>query len=192
MSHTIYFISHPDVEINPTIPVTQWPLSARGITRMTTGLQLPWINSITSVYCSAERKALDGADILADHLNLQYQVLSDLGENDRSATGYLKADEFERTADEFFTSPDTSIRGWETAQSAQDRIVRTVRHIDTIDETSGTIAIISHGAVGTLLYYALENEPINRRWDQPGQGGGNFMELRFSPFTHCAWWKPID
>jgi len=37
----VYFVTHPDVEIDPAVPVPQWPLSARGRARMTTLLAKP-------------------------------------------------------------------------------------------------------------------------------------------------------
>jgi len=55
--------------------------------------------------------------------------VSPLGENDRSATGYLEPQEFETTANAFFAYPERSIRGWETAQAAQTRIVEAVHDL---------------------------------------------------------------
>jgi broad specificity phosphatase PhoE len=53
---------------------------------------------VRCVYASNERKARDGAEILADILGLGgYSVVDDLGENDRSVTGYLPTQEFEMT-----------------------------------------------------------------------------------------------
>jgi len=49
-----------------------------------------------------------------------------LGENDRSATGFLARDEFEATVNAFFAYPQDSIRGWEPAVDAQARIVRAI------------------------------------------------------------------
>ena len=36
--------------------------------------------------------------------------------------------------------------------------------------TAGDLAIVSHGGVGTLLLCDLPGVPIDRRYDQPGQG----------------------
>ena len=120
---TIYFITHPEVVIDPTVPVPDWPLSERGINRMKQLLTQPWVKDVRAIYCSTEQKAIDGARILADHLALSYEMREDLGENDRSATGYLPKEEFEATADQFFAQPDQSVRGWETATAAQQRLV---------------------------------------------------------------------
>ena len=72
------------------------------------------------------------------------------------------------------------------------RIVRAVEKIVRTDKTAGAIAIVSHGAVGTLLYCHLAGEPIDRRWDQPPNGGGNFYRFTLSPRTVYSWWRAID
>src|SRR5262249_3840496 len=91
---TVYFITHPEVVIDPSVPVPQWPLSAQGLARMRLLLRQPWVAQITAVYCSTEQKAVDGATVLAAHLGLPVSPVADLSENDRSATGYLPAPEF--------------------------------------------------------------------------------------------------
>jgi broad specificity phosphatase PhoE len=170
------------------VPVPRWPLSELGKQRMRAGLQQPWVREVTSVYCSAEQKAIDGAAILAEHLSLPFHEVEALGENDRSATGFLPPDESERVADEFFARPHESVRGWERAVDAQSRIVRAVEQI----QDDGTVAIVSHGAVGTLLYCHLAGEAIARRWDQPPNGGGNYYRFTLSPRAAHFWWRVFD
>jgi broad specificity phosphatase PhoE len=189
---TLYLITHPNVVISRHVPVPRWPLSELGKQRMRAGLKQPWVREVTSVYCSTEQKAIDGAEILAQHLALNYSRIEELGENDRSATGFLPPEEFERVADEFFRSPELSVRGWERAIDAQSRIVRAVARIAETDKTQGAIAIVSHGAVGTLLYCHLAGEPIDRRRDQPPNGGGNFYGFTLSPRAVHSWWRAID
>lgn len=159
---------------------------------MRAGLAQPWVREISSIYCSTEQKAIDGARILADHLGLSFAQIEDLGENDRSATGFLPPAEFERVADQFFASPTLSVRGWERAVDAQARIVRAVKRISGNESSKGAIAIVSHGAVGTLLYCNLASVPIDRRWDQPANGGGNYFRFTLSPRAAYSWWQPID
>jgi broad specificity phosphatase PhoE len=187
---TFYFITHPNVVISRDVPVPRWPLSELGKQRMRAGLRQPWIREVTSIYCSTEQKAIDGAQILGSHLSIAVQQVADLGENDRSATGFLPPDEFERVADQFFGSPDQSIGGWERAMDAQNRIVRAVEKIGQTE--NGNVAIVSHGAVGTLLYCHLANQPIGRRWDQPPNGGGNYYRFTLSPRAAHFWWRPFD
>ena len=185
---TRYFISHPNVVVSREVPVPRWPLSELGKKRMRTGLRQPWVKDIGAIYCSTEQKAIDGAEILAQHLGLGFTQIEDLGENDRSATGFLPPDEFERVADQFFARPHESVRGWERAVDAQARIVRAVGRI----RDDATVANVSHGAVGTLLYCHLTGQPIDRRWDQPPNGGGNYYSFTLSPRVAHGWWRPID
>ena len=189
---TIYFLTHPNVKIDPMVPVPQWPLSERGRERMEQGLRQPWVPEITAIYSSTEQKAIDGAEMLAQHLGLDFTQIEALGENDRSATGFLPPDEFEQVANIFFAHPDASVRGWETAHAAQNRIVSAVEALVAADTTDGPIAIVSHGAVGTLLYCHLTGEAIHRRWDQPPNGGGNYFAFTLEPRAAHFHWKPID
>ena len=103
-------------------------------------------------------------------------VDAELGEHDRSATGFVLPQEFEALADACFAEPERSVRGWETAADAQQRIVRAV---DRVLERArlvpgatedGSVVIAAHGGVGTLLQCALRGVAIDRRFDQPGQG----------------------
>ena len=187
----VYFITHPDVTIDPAEPVPDWPLSRRGRARMTRASALPWVAGIGSIWCSTERKARDGADILAAHLNLPVTALAELGENDRSATGYLPRAEFEAVADQFFANPDQSIRGWETAVAAQRRIVAAIEPI-CATSCSGGIALVSHGGVGTLLLCHLRGDPIGRAHDQPANNGGNFFAFDAATRRLHHGWRPID
>ena len=170
----VHFITHPDVLIDPAVPVPRWALSARGRARMRAALMQPWAAGIAAVHCSTEQKAIDGAAILADARGLGITLHADLGENDRSATGYLPKAAFEATADAFFANPDASIRGWERAVDAQLRVVRAIGRI-LAGPVPGDIAIVAHGAVGALLLCALAGIAITRAADQPpGSGGFRF------------------
>src|SRR5580658_8724580 len=126
---TVFFITHPDVLIDPTVPVPEWRLNARGIVRMRAMLSQNWIPAITHVVSSEEQKAIDGAAILAEHLGLPRATHKGLGENDRSSTGYLPQPEFESLADAFFAHPEQSAHGWERALDAQARIVAAMHDV---------------------------------------------------------------
>jgi broad specificity phosphatase PhoE len=188
----IYFVTHPEVVINASIPVTDWSLSEVGIGRMRRLLSADWVKSIRSIYCSTEKKAVDGAVILSEHLNIPCTMVEALGENDRTSTGYLPPQQFETMADQFFASPSVSIRGWETAESAQKRIVKAVTEIVETDNKNGSIAIVSHGAVGALLLCHLNQWSISRDHDQPGAGGGNYFSFSKKRFEVQQGWTPIE
>ncbi|WP_237180631.1 histidine phosphatase family protein [Roseomonas haemaphysalidis] len=165
----LHFITHPEVMIDPLVPVPRWGLAPLGIARMRALAALPEMAAVQSVWASTEAKAIEGAGILAGRLGLPVQVHAGLGENDRDATGYLPEAEFQRTADAFFASPDQSIRGWERAVDAQARIVGAIGAV-LAAAPPGPVAVVAHGGVGALLRAHLAGAPISRSWDQPGAG----------------------
>ena len=193
----VHFITHPEVAIDPSVPVPDWPLSARGLARTQAMLARPWLTGIGALFSSEERKARDMAAILARHLNLGVTEIEGLGENDRSATGYLPPAEFEATADAFFAHPAQSIRGWERAMDAQARIVAAVDRALSRPGLGpgpgpGDVAIIAHGGVGALLLCHLRGVPISRALDQPGAGGGNLFTFDAATRTPLSGWRRIE
>jgi broad specificity phosphatase PhoE len=160
---TVYFITHPDVVIDPSVPVPGWPLSPRGRMRMSGVLEQQWASGVRVIYCSTEQKAIDGAAIMSDALGIPYTAVPELGENDRSATGYLPGPEFDAVVGEFFRQPQESVRGWERAIDAQSRMVAATMAVLRSSPVEGDMAIVAHGGVGTLLLCHLSGSPINRR-----------------------------
>ena len=79
-------------------------------------LARPWVAGLRAVYCSDERKATDGAAILAGHLGIDYVELADLGEVDRSSTGFLPEAEHAEAARLLFERPNESVRGADPAR----------------------------------------------------------------------------
>jgi broad specificity phosphatase PhoE len=189
---TVFFITHPDVVIDPTMPVTSWPLSARGHARMHACLRQPSVRGIRRIVCSQERKAIDSAMILDGGVGIGFTTLAGLGENDRSATGYLPRVEFEAVADQFFAFPEQSIRGWERAADAQRRIVRAFETVLALSIPDTDTAIVSHGAVGALLICHLEGVPISRAEDQPAGSGGYYYAIDPQRRLLRHGWTPID
>ncbi len=188
----IVFITHAEVEIDAEVPVTKWGLSDKGRNRHEAFNPFLSGLGIAEIHCSAEQKAIDGAAIAARHFGKEYRVLAALHENDRSATGYLPPEEFEKTADLFFANPERSVRGWEKAVDAQQRIVSAVESIDAGNSTAGNLAIVSHGGVGALLLGHLQNLPISRQLDQPGSGGGNYFMFQRRTGTLIQGWHSIS
>ena len=123
------------------------------------------MSKVTSVWSSTEAKAIEAAGILAARLGLGVNVDEDLGENDRSATGFLPPDEFENVADAFFAEPEKSILGWERAIDVQRRGENAVERI-LAQHGRGDIAMVAHGAIGTLLLCRYMKIPISRNADQ--------------------------
>ncbi len=185
---TAFFITHPEVTIEPTTPVPQWRLSDRGIRRMRDFAASPALRSLTAVWASTEAKAIEAAGLLAAGFGLPVGVHAGLAENDRSSTGFLPPAEFGAVADMFFSAPDRSVRGWERASDAQRRVVAAVHEI-VANHEAGDIALVAHGGVGTLLLCHLLGVPISRSRDQPGQGHVFAFDAATRRIIHD--WRPI-
>ena len=175
MSALIRYLTHPQVEIDPAVPVPCWRLSATGRARAQELAETGRLSGTTQVISSGERKAIETAGIIAAKLNVELEVREAMHENDRSTTGFLEPDVFEAVAGEFFARPLISVRGWERAIDAQSRIVREVEHVLARNKP-GDVLFVGHGAVGTLLFCHYSGLSIDRAHDQPA-GGGNFFSF---------------
>ena len=189
---SLIFITHPEVVIDPDQPITEWPLNSIGRARMERFADLIADRNVTAVYASTERKARDGAAIVAERLGLPYQAHEDLGENDRSATGFIAPPEFWEVVREFFGRPHESIRGWERAIDAQTRIVKAVSRILREDQTSGDMVVVSHGAVGCLLTAHLQKVEIGQETRPQHPGGGCFIVIDRDSFTLTQDWRTVE
>lgn len=187
----LIYITHPNVEINPDVPVAQWGLNQTGIDRAERMLSQPWVSDLSRVISSEEAKAIETAAILAGRLGFIPQIRPTTGENDRTATGFVPPEQFETLANAFFARPTESVRGWERAVDAQARIVGGLADLIGANASgSGDTAIVGHGGVGTLWYCHLAGLPIDRRYDQPGQG--HFFTVEQSTGNPLHGWHPID
>lgn len=173
----VRYLTHPQVQIDPDVPVPQWGLSPIGRTRTEALANADWLANTTQIVSSGERKAIETAEIIAAKLGVMIEIREAMHENDRSATGFLKPAEFEQVADRFFAEPHLSVRGWERAVDAQARIVREAAAVLGRNRP-GDILFVGHGAVGTLLFCHAAGHPIDRVHDQPAGGGHVFAFAR--------------
>jgi broad specificity phosphatase PhoE len=190
MAHCVRYLTHPQVHIDPLVPVPEWRLSDTGRARAQQFAKAACLSSTVRIISSGERKAIETAEIVGAALTLAVEVHVGTHENDRSATGFLAPPAFEAASDQFFAHPSRSFSGWERAVEAQARIVRAVD--DMLAERSpGDILIVGHGAVGTLLYCHLAGLAIDRRYDQPG-GGGHIFAFRASDRAIIHAWRSLE
>lgn len=190
MTWVVRYLSHPQVVIDPDVPVGQWSLNDIGRGRVAFLAASRLLAGTKSVISSAEVKATQTAAPLAAALNLRFEIHANMHENDRSATGYLPSAAFEAHADAFFAHPNTSIDGWEPAVDAQSRICRAVEAA-MAKAPKGDVLFVGHGAVGTLLWCAMTGRPISRDHDQPFGGGNAFAFARDSREALHPW-TPIE
>ncbi|MEM7123019.1 MAG: histidine phosphatase family protein [Pseudomonadota bacterium] len=131
MAVIVRYLTHPQVTIDPAVPVPLWSLNEVGRARAETFAGYPCLRNTTRIVASGEVKAVETADVIARMSGLAIEVREAMHENDRSATGFLPSETFEAVADRIFAAPEESVRGWECAIDAQLRIVRSISRNQT-------------------------------------------------------------
>lgn len=194
------YLTHPQVAIDPAVPVPRWGLNAVGRARTEKLAANGWARRFARIATSGETKAIETGAILAEAAGIPVQAIEAMHENDRSATGFLPPPEFEKMADAFFARPEESVRGWERAVDAQARIVREVGRFLGGAADVPTL-FVGHGGVGTLLLCHLAGAPIQRvdqyrtnhfrAEDQP-QGGGNAFMFAWNPPKATSGWMGME
>lgn len=186
----VFYLTHPQVLIDPAVPVPRWPLNAVGRARAEAASQSAWAAGVGRIVSSEETKAVETAAIIGAALGVEPESRPDMGENDRSSTGFLASEAFEAMADRFFAHPEVSAEGWERAVDAQAR-VRAAADAVLAEQSPGDLLLVGHGAVGTLLMTALLGLPISRALDQP-HGGGNVFAFDAASGHVLHRWLPLE
>lgn len=191
MAQIVRYLTHPQVVIDPEIDIPNWSLNATGKARVDALVRSGALRGTKRIVSSAETKAIETAEPIATSLGCAYEIREAMHENDRSTTGFLPPHAFEEVADQFFASPEQSIRGWERAIDAQARIVREVDAV-LADHEDSDLLLVGHGGVGTLLYCALLGVPIDRTFDQGPGGGGCVFAFDSVARQPLSGWQPME
>ena len=189
------YLTHPQVAMDPDVPVPLWGLSEEGRRRAQAFAARGVVPHGAAIFSSSETKAVELAEIIA--AVTEGPIVSDhrMGENDRSATGFLPPELFEATADRFFAEPETSVDGWERAIDAQTRIVSAVEAALAGVSSDTVVIFCGHGAVGSLLKCHVGRRAIDRAEDQGrtgGTGGGNGFVFDFANRQLHSEWTRIE
>lgn len=64
------YLTHPQVEIDPNVPVPEWGLSSRGRERIDAILGRPWLKGLKRIVASEERKAIETGERIAASLGI--------------------------------------------------------------------------------------------------------------------------
>jgi broad specificity phosphatase PhoE len=150
---------------------------------------------VRRIVASDETKAIELAQALSAATGAPFTTDAEFGENDRSSTGFVPAERFERLADAFFARPTASVEGWEPAAAAQARIVGAFEAALQLHGTTSPIAFAGHGAVGTLLKCAIDGRVISRDEDQRrigDPGGGNVLVIRLKDRALLGDWVAME
>ncbi len=116
-------------------------------------------------------------------------AIAELGEIDRSSTGFLPDEEHAALGRACFEQPAVSVRGWETAEHAQQRVALAVGEVLTGYGADDTVALIGHGGVGTLLLCQLTGHPISLSERPPGTDGGSYCVYDTTAHVLISGWE---
>jgi broad specificity phosphatase PhoE len=190
MVSKIIYLSHPEVKIDPQRAVSDWEISEQGRRRLIAASKRGWPGRGWRLIASPEVKAQQTAEFLSNAFALPLHTHPDMGEVDRSATGYLPYDAHEALADALFAQPAIGPQGWESAQAASQRITKAFQEV--LAEVSDNMIFVGHGAVGSFLWCALTKTPISRAADQ--RRCGSFWAGSMGPdgFVPVHPWQALE
>ncbi len=183
----LWYVTHPEVRLDPHVPVERWGLTDVGRRRAAAMCSQPWLDEVERLVSSGETKALELAAVVAARTGLPIEVRERTGEVDRSATGFIPPDEYAAVSDAWFASPSAHDRGWEPAAAVQRRIVAALEDVMTAEQP---VLVVGHGGAGTLLWCHLAGESIAATHDQASPGHYFTVDLTTGRPLHR--WQPID
>lgn len=144
----IYYITHPLAKIEPDKPNTEWSLLEDSEEELERLSVMDFWKDIDLVFSSPEKKALQTAEYIKEHNNINYDVSDDLNEVRRESYQFVELQKYLKQVEDFYLHPEDSCNGWEKAVDAQKRLIN---FLDKIMVEDKDIAVISHGIIGTLL-----------------------------------------
>ena len=78
MSRILRYVTHPQVKIDPSVPVPDWKLSEIGRKRAVIFARLPLLATTSIIVSSAEKKARETAEIISSVVNAPIQICENL------------------------------------------------------------------------------------------------------------------
>jgi broad specificity phosphatase PhoE len=175
----LIFVKHALPEIISTLPARRWPLSEIGRAQCALLADQLATYAPAALVSSSEPKALETAQLVAQRMHTNVQVVDGLQEHDRSNTPWLGSEEFEHAVAAFFHRPSELVLGCETAQQASERFARTMAQV-TRWYVEQNVAVFTHGTVLSLyVARATGIEPF-ALWKRLGLP--SFVVLTFPQF----------
>ena len=165
----LILVKHPLPDIDPAQPAREWHLSDAGRVRCHALADRLREYPLDRIVTSAEPKAIETGQIVADRFGLTIEMAEGLHEHDRSNVSLLDAAQFEASVAEFFARPHQLVLGRETADEARARFAKAVHRVLT-SHPNESLAIVAHGTVITLLVSraaGIEPFPLWKRLGLP-------------------------
>lgn len=173
MTRSLYFITHPAVVISPDKYKSEWELSEEGKNAVVRIAEKSFWQEVKNIYTSKEKKTIQTSEIIKEKYSIPTESTECLNEFESKSTGFLPIEEFTAAMKSFYEKPTESFRGWERLVDAEYRILNCIKKITRMSEKS-SVAIIGHGATGTLLKCFYKK--VKPSWEEdPKQTGCYFI-----------------
>lgn len=152
---------------DPQSGEADWPLSELGRERCVVLAQLLASYNLQAVYTSEMRRARETGELVAVQLDLPRQTAGNLHEHEREGTPFLGREEFLAAMAALFAHPDQLVFGSETAAQSLTRFQAALQRV--VEQSTGNIAVVTHGTVLSLFVGAMTGWDAYAFWKQLDQ-----------------------
>lgn len=159
----IYLIRHSISQPDSTTPSDQWRLSHAGREMCVQLSQRLSEFGLDRMISSIEPKAIETAQLTAQHLGISYEIAHGLHEHDRSNVGFLPQDRFDASVKELFQEPERCVFGSESANQALTRFSDAINQVKDMS-VGEKIGFVSHGIVMSLFAAAHNQIDAYEYW----------------------------
>lgn len=164
----LVFIRHSQSQPDPSIPSSQWWLTKEGQRRCKPLADLLSPYNLDLIVSSAEPKASETGQLVAQRLGVPCLLMDNLHEQERETAPFFDSKaEFQEAITNLFARPTELVFGEETGLEARDRFARTVKSIFTTYPQEN-IAIVSHGTVLSLFASQFTEQKTVTFWQNLG------------------------
>lgn len=159
----LVLMRHSQPEIEHSIPAATWSLSELGRRRAESMAAHLHGYRANLIWCSAEPKAVETAEIVGSVLGVPIRVKDGLEEHHRHNVPFFPTtQEFEQAVDEFISQPSRLVLGTETARQACARFTGAIEAV--LEADSADAIAITHGTVMTLYLAKVADIQPMRFW----------------------------
>lgn len=167
---TLLLIKHSEPDIVEGLPAKTWRLSARGRRRCEPLARAIAPYSPDLIISSAEIKARETGELLAEKLGLNLVLAENLHEHEREQVPFLSDADFRENVRLLLEKPDELVMGSETANQARRRFEKAIHQI-VESYPQKNLAVVAHGTVISLFvsqHTGLDSFTLWQRLKLPG------------------------
>jgi len=158
----LILMRHSLPEMVVGVPASQWRLSEEGRLRCQKLAERLAAYGLATIVTSTEPKTVETGQIVAEVLNLPFEIAPGLHEHERGVVKSIGSRaEFQTQIARLFERPAELVFGYETADQVHARFADAVAHV-VEEHPAGNLAVATHGTVMTLfIAHANGLDPVS-------------------------------